>query len=213
MKIDKCSTICDISIKAIRNFFIRYRTPENFSLSTIQQYFKITDSSAKYLCNEMIRQGFIKKDKSDKYIVTKKGNALAQVKFVKRLNKEKADMLFRKFIDRVEEVNADSTFLYRVKQLFLFGSYLDCSSNDFGDIDIAFVLERKIKDHEDFMDAQQKLISDACENGKIFSSIVEKVCYAETLVIKYLKNRNPYISLHRLSDVIELGAPYKQIYP
>lgn len=63
------------------------------------------------------------------------------------------------------------------------------------------------------MVAQQKLIQDACENGKVFSSIVEEVYYAETMVLKHLKNRSPYISLHRLSDVLELGAPYKQIYP
>lgn len=213
MKVDKHITIGNIPIKRIRDFFIRYRTPAKFSLMTVEQYFKISNNSARDLCKELISQEFIEDDKSGKYIVTKKGNALAQTKFVKRMNKEKADLIFQKFIDRVEEVNSNNTFLYYVKQLFLFGSYLDRSSDDFGDLDIAFVLERKIKDSNDFMAAQQKLVQDACENGKVFSSIVEEVCYAETIVLKHLKSRSPYISLHRLSDVIELGAPYKQIYP
>lgn len=103
--------------------------------------------------------------------------------------------------------------IYVGDKKILFGSYLDRSSDDFGDLDIAFVLERKIKDGNDFIAAQQKLVQDACENGKVFSSFVEEVFYAETIVLKHLKSRSPYISLHRLSDVIELGAPYKQIYP
>lgn len=213
MKVDKHITIGNIPIKGIRDFFIRYRTPAKFSLMTVEQYFKISNNSARDLCKELISQEFIEDDKFGKYVVTEKGNALAQTKFVKRMNKEKADLIFQKFIDRVEEVNSNNTFLYYVKQLFLFGSYLDRSSDDFGDLDIAFVLERKIKDSNDFMAAQQKLVQDACENGKVFSSIVEEVCYAETIVLKHLKSRSPYISLHRLSDVIELGAPYKQIYP
>lgn len=213
MKVDKHITIGNIPIKGIRDFFIRYRTPAKFSLMTVEQYFKISNNSARDLCKELISHEFIEDDKSGKYVVTQKGNALAQTKFVKRMNKEKADLIFQKFIDRVVEVNSNNTFLYYVKQLFLFGSYLDRSSDDFGDLDIAFVLERKIKDSNDFMAAQQKLVQDACENGKVFSSIVEEVCYAETIVLKHLKSRSPYISLHRLSDVIELGAPYKQIYP
>lgn len=213
MKVDKHITIGNIPIKGIRDFFIRYWTPAKFSLMTVEQYFKISNNSARDLCKELINREFIENDKFGKYVVTEKGNALAQTKFVKRMNKEKADLIFQKFIDRVEEVNSNNTFLYYVKQLFLFGSYLDRSSDDFGDLDIAFVLERKIKDGNDFMAAQQKLVQDACENGKVFSSIVEEVCYAETIVLKHLKSRSPYISLHRLSDVIELGAPYKQIYP
>ncbi len=217
MKVDKQSNIGNIPIKGIRDFFIRYRTPANFSLMTLRHYFKVSERVAQDLCKELIRQEYIQENIEDniydKYVVTKKGNALAQAKFIKRLNKEKADLLFQKFLVRVEEVNADNTFLYCVKQLFIFGSYLDRSSNDFGDIDIAFVLERKMKDYNDFRAAQQKLIQDACENGKVFSSIVEEVCYAENMVLKHLKHRSPYISLHRLSEVIELGARYKQIYP
>lgn len=213
MKVDRHATIGNIPIKGIRDFFIRYRTPMHFSMMAVEQYFKISNKSARDLCKELIKREFIEDDRSGKYIVTEKGNALAQTKFVKRMNKEKADLIFQKFMDRVEEVNSDNTFLYSVKQLFLFGSYLDRSSDDFGDLDIAFVLERKIKDDKDFMAAQQKLIQDACENGKVFSSIVEEVYYSETMVLKHLKNRSPYISLHRLSDVLELGAPHKQIYP
>ena len=213
MKIDKHTTIANIPIKSIRDFFRRYRTPAEFSIATVQQYFKISVSSAKCLCDDLISQGFIANKTSDKYGVTIRGNALAQIKFVIRLNKEKADMLFRKFMDRVEEINSDSTFLYSVKQLFVFGSYLDCNANDFGDIDIAFILEPKIKDDQKFMDAQNKLVREACDNGKVFSSFTEELFYAETIVLRYLKNRSPYISLHRMRDLIELRAPYKQIYP
>ena len=95
----------------------------------------------------------------------------------------------------------------------LFGSYLNKNNEDFGDIDLAVELERKIKDKKSFDDAKQEIINKAVENGKVFSNIVDELFYPEYLVFKFLKNRSRYISLHRIEQVSMLKTSYKEVYP
>lgn len=66
MKVDRHTTIGNIPIKEIRDFFIRYRTPAKFSLMTVEQYFKISNNSARDLCKELIKHKFIEDDISGK---------------------------------------------------------------------------------------------------------------------------------------------------
>lgn len=212
MKIDKKTLICGIPIIKIRDFMRRYRTPESFSLQTIMEYFELTKPSGTHLLNELLNSGYAEQTKTNEYQVTVKGNALAQVKFVKRMNKATANKIFNEFMKRVEEINEDNNYIYRVSKLFLFGSYLNPEADDYGDIDIAYELERKIKDGR-FLEASRRFIADAIADGRVFSSIVEEVCYPSDLVLRYLKNRSPYISLHRMEDIEILSAPHKQIYP
>lgn len=150
---------------------------------------------------------------TDKYKVSIKGNALAQVKFVKRMDKAKADKIFNEFMKRVAEINEDESYIFRISKLCLFGSYLNSEAEDYGDIDIAYELEHKISDDERFSEASQRIIANAKADGKVFSSILDEICYPEDLVLRYLKNRSPYISLHRIKDIETLSAPHKQIYP
>lgn len=191
----------------------RYRTPESFSLQIIMEYFELSKLSGTSLLNELLNLGYAEYVTSDKYKVTVKGNALAQVKFVKRMNKAKADKIFNEFMKRVAEINEDESYIYRVSKLWLFGSYLHPEADDYGDIDIAYELEHKINDYHSFSEAKQRIIDNAKAYGKVFSSIVEEVCYPSNLILRYLKNRSPYISLHCMEDIETLSAPHKQIYP
>lgn len=213
MKIDKKTLICGIPIIKIREFMRRFRTPESFSLQPITEYFELTKPSGTSLLNELLNLGYAEYVTTDKYEVTVKGNALAQVKFIKRINKVKADKIFNEFMKRVSEINEDESFIYRVSKLCLFGSYLNPEAEDYGDIDIAYELEHKISDDKRFSEASQKIIANAKADGKVFSSILDEICYPEDLVLRYLKNRSPYISLHRIKDIETLSAPHKQIYP
>lgn len=191
----------------------RYRTPESFSLQTIMEYFELTAPSGTSLLNELLNSGYAECVNTDKYKVTIKGNALAQVKFVKRMDKAKADKVFNEFMKRVSEINEDESSIYRVSKLCLFGSYLNPEAEDYGDIDIAYELEHKISDDKRFSEASQRIIANAKAYGKVFSSILDEICYPENLVLRYLKNRSPYISLHRIKDIETLSAPHKQLYP
>lgn len=97
----------------------RFRTPESFSLQTITEYFELTKPSGTSLLNELLNLGYAECVNTDKYKVTVKGNALAQVKFVKRINKVKADIIFKEFMKRVAEINENESYIYRVSRLCL----------------------------------------------------------------------------------------------
>ena len=213
MKIDKKTLICGISIIIIRNFLRQFRTPASFSLQNVSGYFAVSKQVGNSLLKALIALEYVEKKSVDKYEVTVKGNALAQTKFVNRMNKAKVDRIFSEFMKRVERVNEDDTFIYRISKLILFGSYLNPAAVDYGDIDIAYELERKIIDNDKFQEINQCIIDDAKRNGKYFSSMVDELFYTYDQVLYYLKNRSPYISLHRIEDIEILSAPHKQIYP
>lgn len=153
----------------------RFRTPESFSLQTITEYSGLTKPSGTSLLNELLNSGYAECVNTDKYKVTIKGNALAQVKFVKRMDKAKADKVFNEFMKHVSEINEDESSIYRVSKLCLFGSYLNPEAEDYGDIDIAYELEHKISDDKRFSEASQRIIANAKADGKVFSSILDEI--------------------------------------
>lgn len=129
------------------------------------------------------------------------------------MNKEKADKEFSEFMKRVENLNQNNEFIYQVKRIVIFGSYLNPENKDFGDIDIGIELEPRIKDEKAFELAENEIISNAIENGKVFSNIVDELFYPQDLVFKYLKNKSRYISIHRMDQVEGLNAIYNQVFP
>ena len=129
------------------------------------------------------------------------------------LNKEKADKLFKEFMERVEEINSNEFYLYRVSKIVLFGSYIDPEKTDYSDIDIAFELSRKAKSHEEFMEMDEQRIKEAELAGKSFPSFFDQIGYTERVVLLKMKNKCRYISLHRMYDGILNITKTKQVYP
>ena len=113
-------------------------------------------------------------------------------------------------MQREEEINNNDYYLYRVSKILLFGSYIKEDAVDFGDI--AFELERKVNDVDEFKKLNSEFFEKAQDEGKLFSSYIEKLFYSETVVILKLKNRSRYISLHRDDDILKVTKT-KQIYP
>ena len=92
------------------------------------------------------------------YQLTSKGQTLCAARSVPPMNKEKADKIFNEFMQRVEEINNNDYYLCKVEKILLFGSYLNSENDDYGDIDIAFELKRKIDNFDEFEKAKKKHI-------------------------------------------------------
>jgi len=214
MRISRNEMITNVPILKIRDYFsfLRNYHITQFTKESICNYLKISKIDSDQLIKELLEKEYIQKSKQY-YELTLKGSALSVARCVPTINKEKADKILHEFIKRVEEVNTNDYYLYKVKKILLFGSYINPSSMDFADIDIAFELERKEKDPDKFQKQDQALIKQACKNGKSFSSFIDELFYSERLVLLKLKNRNQYISLHRIgSDDILKQTETKQIY-
>lgn len=215
MRISRKQKINNTPILKVRDFFVNLqrRRTNTFSLEEVCNYFNINCTEAKALLSELSEQEFIEKSSSDYYKTTLKGEALRIARCVSPIKRDKADKIVKDFMQRVEEINNNDYYLYRVDKILLFGSYIKEDAVDFGDIDIAFELERKINDADEFEKLNREFFEKAQDEGKRFSSYIEKLFYSETVVISKLKNRSRYISLHRMSDEILEVTETKQIYP
>jgi predicted nucleotidyltransferase len=116
-------------------------------------------------------------------------------------------------MQRVEEINNNDYYLYKIERLLLFGSYLNSNNDDYGDIDITFELKRKIDNFDEYEKARKKRIKEMGKKGKYFSSFMDELFFPEKEVILKLKNKCQYISLHRVDDGILKYSKYKKIYP
>ena len=215
MRISRNQKINNTPILKVRDFFKslqRYRT-DTFTLDKVCNYFEINKLEANSLIKELTEQGFIEKSNSDYYKTTLIGAALRNARCVPPIKRDKADKIVNDFMQRVEEINNNDYYLYRVSRILLFGSYINEDAVDFGDVDIAFELEKKVNDVDEFEKLNSEFIDKAIYEGKYFSSFFEELSYSETVVISKLKNRNRYISLHKMIDGILEIAETKQIYP
>ena len=180
----------------------------------ISEQFDLNKERTKELIDALLSEGYIEAaKKKGKYQLTIKGQALCVARYTNPLNKEKADKLFKEFMERVEEINSNEFYLYRVSKIVLFGSYIDPEKTDYSDIDIAFELSRKAKSHEEFMEMDEQRIKEAELAGKSFPSFFDQIGYTERVVLLKMKNKCRYISLHRMYDGILNITKTKQVYP
>lgn len=68
-------------------------------------------------------------------------------------------------MQREEEINNNDYYLYRVSKILLFGSYIKEDAVDFGDIDIAFELDRKVKDAAEYEKLDREFYENAEDEG------------------------------------------------
>jgi predicted transcriptional regulator/predicted nucleotidyltransferase len=212
MRIKRNEKIANIPTVKIRDYFKEIRTI-GIIKSELGRYFNIDTKKINLLINKLLQDGLIEKSQKREYQLTMKGQALCAARSVPPMNKEKADKIFKEFMQRVEEINNDNYYLCKIEKLLLFGSYLNSDNNDYGDIDIAFELKRKIDNFNEYEKARKKRIKEMEEKGKYFSSFFDESFFPEKEVVLKMKNKCQYISLHPIEDAILNYSKSKQIYP
>jgi len=177
------------------------------------------------LIKELLKDNYIKTavfdkkniffDKDSEYQLTEKGHRLCSARAVSPINRAKADKILSEFMQRVTEINTNDYFLYKVEKIILFGSYLNPENIDFGDIDIAFKIKRKIDDYDEYDKVRKELISEMEKKGRHFPTFDAELDFPEREVLLKLKNRCQYISLHEIEAEKEILEKTKcrQIFP
>jgi hypothetical protein len=91
----------------------------------------------------LVQQGFLKPDDEgfDFYRSSTKGRSLAQARFGRRLARAKATALLAQLVARAETINANPDLAHVVTELRLYGSLLNDTDGEVGDVDIAFALD------------------------------------------------------------------------
>ena len=148
MRIAKNELLAGIPVLKIRDYF-RLLYSGLMTRDGLAERFNLNEKETEGLVGELLSKGYIEPADNGMYRLTLKGNALSIARCMAPINREKADRIMQEFLKRVEEVNRDDFYPYRVSKLVLFGSYLNPEQMDLGDIDIAFELEPKIKDYDE----------------------------------------------------------------
>jgi hypothetical protein len=153
----------------------------------------------------LAQSGHVERDNSvktrDAWRLSNAGRALTNANAMRPLPREQARKLLDDFLTRVKEVNADPYFLYQVRKVLLFGSYLS-KKETLGDLDLAIELAPKEGNKERFEKLVMQRSRDAVRGGRRFPTFIDELAWPETEVRRFLKGRARYISLHSASDGI-----------
>jgi len=173
---------------------------------------------ASYLLDRLDQEGFIERNtdvpasETEHYWKrTLKGNALSKALFSKPVSRRIAEKRLSEFMNRVHQVNADGRFLYRVRKVILFGSFLT-DALFVGDLDLAVELDRKEPDGEKHVQMALARAREVAEKGRRFSNFVEMICFAEQEVKLFLKARSRIIQMTDSRDGILKMTEYRVIY-
>jgi predicted nucleotidyltransferase len=129
------------------------------------------------------------------------------------MKREKVEKLLAEFMDRVQQVNASTEFLYRVDKVLVFGSYLRPEIVELNDLDVAVKLTSKIEDGDERIKASETMIAKANEAGRSFSGFLDEMIYPYLMTKTFLRNRSRYLSLHTMDDEVLTMTETRQIFP
>jgi len=204
MRLDRSERIAGQPVKKVRDF-LRYLDSGDMHPDGIARRFGLRDATA--LVTELVKRGLLApyERRPGRYVQGPAALQFAAAKFLKPLNREKADKIVREFLERVDAANQKSDFLWSVEKVHVFGSYINPAKDDFADIDLAILLKPR---DEGMSRRQFDELEDqrAVESGRQFRNPLEKVLFPRQEVRRFLKVRNPYISLHDFDELERLGV-------
>lgn len=163
----------------------------------------ITKKTLKAFINEK----YIAPTKEDKttYEVSTLGMRLCATKATRRFNREKGMKSLNALIERAKQINA-SDDLVKVKQIVLFGSFLDETLDDYGDIDVAIDYYDTIP-HKELVARSKRAAQEARVQG-----LLEQLFYFEKVARTKMKGRDPKISMVPFLDLEYMDCPTKIVF-
>jgi len=144
------------------------------------------------------------------YKLTAKGVRLAQASAVSRMPRMRADRIVADFMERVQEVNANPEYMYRIPTVVVYGSYVR-GEPTLGDVDVAVDLEAKC-DSAHAREWSEKRVQAALARGRSFSSFEDILGWPEAEVMLHLKARTRGLSLQRLNHFVAMEKDKLFVY-
>jgi hypothetical protein len=204
MRLDRSEKIAGQPVKKVRDF-LRYLDNCNMHPDGIAKRFGLPDASN--FVAELMRRDLLEPCERypGRYAQGPAAPQFAAAKFLKPLNRDRADKIVREFLDRVDAANQKSEFLWSVNKVSAFGSYINPAKAEFGDIDLAILLTPGDKDmsRDQFTRLEQQR---ALDSGRRFRDFSDELAFPRREVWRFIKAKVPYISLHEFDDMERLGV-------
>ncbi len=217
IKGQKLAGIPALKIRDALNIGVRR---ENFTADLFREVCRVSDSKAQEIIQALLRESYVKPVEAPHrslenyqwYRATQKGITLANSTGMPRMPREKGTKLLADFLRRVAEVNGNPDYLYSIRTVVVYGSYVR-GENTIGDLDLAYDLEVRTSDQNEFRRLCRERIKLALEKGRSFGNLTEEIFWPMKEVRLHLKARTRGLSLHDLTEFFEMqkdaGFAYK----
>ncbi len=126
--------------------FLRKTESGIWNAQHAENYFKISQNEAEILIQELAQKEYIVPNRirnEEYWTLAPDGVRFACATATKGILRTNAEKLLQGFLERVQQVNKDDYFLYRVTKVAVFGSYLDAQKDKVNDIDLLVQLQPK----------------------------------------------------------------------
>jgi hypothetical protein len=215
MRVDRADRIGGQPIKAVRDFLPRLGA-SSWSTDRIAEHFAIDQTAGAALIAELVQRKLLEQAEpwpGDPRPFYRQGAAaprLAAARFLKPIDRERATRLLDEFLQRVNAVDANDDLVFEVAEVRIFGSYLDPNRSELGDLDLVVTLTpRGGRSHEE---ATRWSLAKAVASERRFSNYVEQLSFARDEVLRQLKARKPYLSIHSPEDVDRIGVESRVVF-
>ena len=193
----------------------RWLKSRQFDRHTIAHKLGWSEDEAGDFLGAFQREGFVVSrpgSTPDVYELSMAGNALAMATTARPIKRSTAKAAIDQLLQRVEQVNADPSYLFSVDQVVLFGSYLTRPDDDYvGDVDLAIALSSRWEGAE-MQRRSLERVNLAIEQGRRFDSFIDELGWPEIEVLRFLKGRSRVLSLTRTNDSVLQTATSTVIY-
>jgi predicted nucleotidyltransferase len=210
MHINTKDSICGINILSVRKFLRASGRLQSWRSEYVASFLKLDEKNSYELLAELEKRGYIEKEElrngEQYWHNTVSGNSLGGASAAKPYKRKTAEKALAEFMKRVQTVNSNPYYLYKLTKVILFGSYLT-DAPEVNDVDIALEISPKEEDRELRGLQLEKRRAKMEKSGKRFNSILEWAGVAEIEVWNFLKSRSRIISMHvATKELFELAG-------
>ncbi|MCI0621166.1 MAG: hypothetical protein L0387_05765 [Acidobacteria bacterium] len=215
MYVDPKGQIAGVHTLIVRDF-LRRSGDFHWDIKYASQLLGLSEVRAKRLVSELLKLGYIEAHtnmrKGKSYSRTLAGSTFSEASAARPLKRETARQKLEGFLQRVREVNESEYFLYKVKRVLVFGSYLQDDRGKINDIDVAVELVHRECNPEKRQVANKQRIDEAFKAGRQFRTIIDEMFWPYHEVLLFLKARSRAISLHTTDDGILKNAQSQVVF-
>ena len=210
MKIEAKSDYHGVPLIKIRDLLRKNR--DGFEETRFCRNFDGTKGLGDRILNALTQDGYIARDRisAGEFELTAKGNQLAHATAARKVKRASVERALGKMMTRVDEINKDPEFLFRITDIKVFGNYLT-DVDSLSDVDLCVTLLPKHNDF-DFEKISKARLREEMSNGRRFRNIREQVAWPRRRVLDHLRGKEGRLSIVEDDDLIPENAEWDYLY-
>jgi hypothetical protein len=208
-----------IGLDAIRNLLIRHQKANNrLLLATTVDHLGRPAEEADSFLRQLAEAGYLEwavgRSEGRDWELTELALRLVADKLGPRMKREAVDSIVAKVIERARMINADPGRIARVVELRLFGSALDTTRKDYGDVDIETRITTRTLPPDEVAQARANISAQVPQSWRsdiILSHFAEET-YDRRTAMRALSRGIKELSLSEEGQIKRLGCEYRTVY-